>query len=145
MSAPVISELIAASFQGPLEIERMLSPVETNDDGTLRAFLFCAVTPVRPAHYGAFHTDAKRHSFSLNSCFSDRFLTLVAWVRANCFRMKVALRPAGIMGQPAQAKKYPSRWRGERYVNALQHQGQVKSWKKPLKSSGLPGFPSPEN
>jgi hypothetical protein len=41
------------------------------------------------------------------------------------------------MGKPGQAKKYFSRWRGERYGNALQHEGQVKSWKKPLKSSGL--------
>jgi hypothetical protein len=103
----VISELIAASFQGPLEIERMLSPVETDDDDTLQAFLFCAVTPVRPAHYGAFHTDAKRHSFSLNSCFSDRFLTLVAWVRANCFQMKVALRPGRHYGQTGAGQKIP--------------------------------------
>jgi hypothetical protein len=93
MSAPVISVLITASFQGPLEIDRMLSPVETGCGGTLLAFLFCTVTPIRLAHYGAFQTDAKRNSFSLSSCFSDRSLTLVAWVRANCFRMKVALRP----------------------------------------------------
>ena len=44
----------------------MLSPVETGCGGTLLAFLFCAVTPIRLAHYGAFQTDAKRYSFSLS-------------------------------------------------------------------------------
>jgi hypothetical protein len=107
MSAPVISELIAASFQGPLEIDRMLSPVETGYSGTLLAFLFCAVTPIRHAHYGTFQTDAKRNSFSLSSCFSDRSLTLVAWVRANCFQMKVALRPDWHHGQTRAGQKIP--------------------------------------
>jgi len=88
-----------------LEIERMLSPVETGCGGTLLAFLFCAVTPIRPAHYGAFQTDAKRYSFSLSSCFGDQSLTLVAWVRANCFRMKVALRPGWHYGQTSAGQK----------------------------------------
>jgi hypothetical protein len=107
MSAPVISVLITASFQGPLEIDRMLSPVETGCGGTLLAFLFCAVTPIRPAHYGAFQTDAKRNSFSLSSCFSHRSLTLVAWVRANCFQMKVALQPGRHYGQTGAGQKIP--------------------------------------
>jgi len=103
----VISELIAASFQGPLEIDRMLSPGENDHDGTLLAFLFCAVTPIRPAHYDAFQTDAQRNSFSLSSCGSDRSLTLVAWVRANCFRMKVALQPGWHYGQTGAGQKIP--------------------------------------
>ena len=85
----------------------MLSPVENDCDGTLLAFLFCAVTPIRPAHYGAFQNDAKRNSFSLSSCLSDRSLTLVAWVRANCFRVKVVLRPGWHYGQTGADQKIP--------------------------------------
>jgi hypothetical protein len=58
MSAPVISELIATSFQGPLEIERMLSPDSTISRITLQAFLFCAITSIRRAYKDAFQIGA---------------------------------------------------------------------------------------
>lgn len=77
----------------------MLSPVGTDHGHTVRASLFCAVTLLRHAHYGALQNSAYRDSFSLNSCLGNRCLTLVAWVRANCFQMKVALSPDWRHGQ----------------------------------------------
>jgi hypothetical protein len=58
MSAPVISELIAMSFQGPLEIEWMLSPSSKGSRVTLQAFLFCAITSIRCAYKDAFQIGA---------------------------------------------------------------------------------------
>ncbi|MDB5762613.1 MAG: hypothetical protein JWQ21_1608 [Herminiimonas sp.] len=46
----------------------MLSPYEIAQPDSTEAFLFCAVTPIRPAPVGAVQNGAKRDSFSQSFC-----------------------------------------------------------------------------
>jgi hypothetical protein len=109
----VISELIATSFQGPLEIDRMLSPGGSGGSDTLEAFLCRAVTSIRPAHQVQFKPALNAHrSASVRGAAraSSRLWhgleqTALSGARRPEKGDRVAQR---IMGGTARVKKYPS-------------------------------------
>jgi len=87
-----------SSFQGPLEIDRMLSPREILRIDGAKAFLFCAVTPVRRASVDAVQNDAERNSFSQGFRTTDTdFSRLWRGLEQTALIVKARLVENGIM------------------------------------------------
>src|SRR5690606_1330373 len=115
------------SFQGPLEIDRMLSPVETTTTASRSNVpLLCAYTD---SSHACSHAANQRWTRLVRFKILEgylRDLALVARVRANSFQNEAHFRQHCMMSNKPKTKR-PPRWRRDHYVTALHPCGQVKS------------------